>query len=259
MEHLWGYVLAAGLPGRGRGSRSVLRGAKSAALVHDATYVQPIQLEGPQTAILQVLESVSTYRRAGLGLVGEETKGRDAGGGLGSVAQEVMLHRQGEFPRGAVAPATLMWRPERRQSVDLVAVTPAAQNINLEAEGLSPADVSMGEAAEEAMLGDFIPLEGAPLKTTAQLQTGLEAESGRGQNAGQAFGGNESKETDPMEIDGRGSSVSNKRAEDDGTAEAAGQCLVWVHAVAFEEALGLLQGACAALVSLLAASIRFVA
>eukprot|EP00850_Spirogloea_muscicola_P025376 SM002887S10739 [mRNA] locus=s2887:120:1538:- [translate_table: standard] len=58
MASLWGRRLAAGVSGRGRGSRALLRQARSAALVHDASYYAALQLDGPQAAVLAALVGV---------------------------------------------------------------------------------------------------------------------------------------------------------------------------------------------------------
>lgn len=262
MEHLWGHILAAGLPGRGRGSRSILRAARSAALVHDATYVQPVQLEGPRTAVFEVLESVSTFRRAAAeknqAKPGNEARrGGNEGEEFGSVASEVMIHRQGEFPLGAIAPATLMWRPQRGQSSEPAASVADMEEDRAGEERRHDGDVSMDAAPDEDALGDYIPLEGAPWRE------GLTAERGHAvpsqipeiladRDSGLDLGTDQNKneEGTSMEIDGRAGFGGAGRAEEGTDGEAAAQCLVWVHAAAFDEALGVLQGACAKLVSL---------
>ncbi|PKU68437.1 ribonuclease P/MRP protein subunit POP1 [Dendrobium catenatum] len=48
MVKLWGFYLPLGLQGRGRGSRAILKRLKSGALIHDASYSHPVQLEGPE-------------------------------------------------------------------------------------------------------------------------------------------------------------------------------------------------------------------
>ncbi|KAF5205131.1 ribonucleases P/MRP protein subunit POP1-like [Thalictrum thalictroides] len=46
MSKLWGYYLPLGLPGRGKGSRALLKWYKHGALIHDASYNTAVQLEG---------------------------------------------------------------------------------------------------------------------------------------------------------------------------------------------------------------------
>ncbi|GAQ78751.1 hypothetical protein KFL_000180340 [Klebsormidium nitens] len=258
MEHLWGHVLAAGLPGRGRGSRSVLRAARFAALVHDATYVQPIQLEGPRTAVFEVLESVSSFRRAdaenGSAKPGNEPRrAGEEGGVLGSVAFEVMLHKQGDFPLGAIAPATLMWRPQRGQCSGPVANEADMEEDGAGDGGLRDGDVSMAAAPHEEALGDYIPLEGSTPTAEAgqavpsRTQDMSSEQRIAGLDSGLVVGRDRSgkRENDPMEEDEREGFGGAARADEGGNGEAAAQCLVWVHAAAFDEALGVLQGACA--------------
>lgn len=52
----WGYVLAEGLPGRGRGSRAALAELRGGALLHDASYWRPVQLAGALPALRTALE-----------------------------------------------------------------------------------------------------------------------------------------------------------------------------------------------------------
>ncbi|XP_020101918.1 uncharacterized protein LOC109719568 isoform X2 [Ananas comosus] len=58
MVKRWGFYLPLGLQGRGRGSRAVLKWLKNSALVHDASYCLPIQLEGPEDSIQAILRMV---------------------------------------------------------------------------------------------------------------------------------------------------------------------------------------------------------
>jgi hypothetical protein len=258
MEHLWGHVLASGLPGRGRGSRSILRGAHTAALVHDSTYLQAVQLEGPRSVIVQILESVSSYK--GSALRNGSGKGeRRATEESGAVACEVMLHREGEYPLGAIAPATLMWRPERAPSQG---ASVGKQGVEVDTgvgEGLALDDVSMRNAfggSDDGGLGDYIPLEGAshpegaltanaaqaaPIRTTGFRPDGrtIRPEAGGAMRDQPGKG----QSSDWTEEDGRGGLLGPDLVAQEG--EGAAQVLLWIHAAAFEEALGVLQGACA--------------
>ncbi|XP_064952534.1 ribonucleases P/MRP protein subunit POP1-like isoform X1 [Musa acuminata AAA Group] len=58
MVKRWGFYLPLGLHGRGRGSRAALKWFKYGALLHDASYCLPIQIEGPEDSILAVLRMV---------------------------------------------------------------------------------------------------------------------------------------------------------------------------------------------------------
>ncbi|KAL0921913.1 hypothetical protein M5K25_005859 [Dendrobium thyrsiflorum] len=58
MVKLWGFYLPLGLQGRGRGSRAILKRLKSGALIHDASYSHPVQLEGPEESILDIMRMV---------------------------------------------------------------------------------------------------------------------------------------------------------------------------------------------------------
>lgn len=260
MEHLWGHVLASGLPGRGRGSRSILRGACTAALVHDSTYLQAVQLEGPRAAIVQILESVSNYK--GSALRNGSGKGeRGVTEESGAVACEVMLHREGEHPLGAIAPATLMWRPERAPSQEASVRKQGVEVDTRFGEGLAPDDVSMRDVdlvagSDDGGLGDYIPLKGAPHPEEAVTAKAAQAAPVRttglgpdGWTIGPEVGGamrdqpGRGQSSDWTEEDGRGGSLGPDPVAQEG--EGAAQLLLWIHAAAFEEALGVLQGACA--------------
>ena len=54
----WGHCLAEGAPGRGRGSRSLLHSLHAGALLHDASYMCPLQLSGAPDAVSRVLDSL---------------------------------------------------------------------------------------------------------------------------------------------------------------------------------------------------------
>eukprot|EP00850_Spirogloea_muscicola_P020737 SM000225S07016 [mRNA] locus=s225:40861:44235:- [translate_table: standard] len=99
MASLWGHRLAAGVSGRGRGSRALLRQARSAALLHDASYYVALQLNGPQAAVLAALAAVVAEPQALAAATAE------AGG------HSCELHRWREAPRGALSPASAAWRP----------------------------------------------------------------------------------------------------------------------------------------------------
>lgn len=54
----FGHVLAEGLPGKGLGSRALLEKLKTKFIMHDASYLLPIQLTGTALALQQLLRSI---------------------------------------------------------------------------------------------------------------------------------------------------------------------------------------------------------
>jgi ribonuclease P/MRP protein subunit POP1 len=58
MVKTWGFYLPLGVQGRGRGSRAVFKWLQNGALVHDASYYLPIQLEGPQVSICMTVSAL---------------------------------------------------------------------------------------------------------------------------------------------------------------------------------------------------------
>ena len=61
----WGHCLAEGAPGRGRGSRGLLHSLHTGALLHDASYLCPLQLSGDPEALQHVLSSLWCAVEAG--------------------------------------------------------------------------------------------------------------------------------------------------------------------------------------------------
>ncbi|CAD6216564.1 unnamed protein product [Miscanthus lutarioriparius] len=58
MERRWGFILPVGAQGRARGSRCVLKRLKNGTTIHDAGYFIPIELDGPEDALLSILRMV---------------------------------------------------------------------------------------------------------------------------------------------------------------------------------------------------------
>ncbi|WVZ49698.1 hypothetical protein U9M48_001032 [Paspalum notatum var. saurae] len=58
MERRWGFVLPVAAQGRGRGLRSVLKKLKTGTIIHDASYLVPVELDGPEGSLLSVLGMV---------------------------------------------------------------------------------------------------------------------------------------------------------------------------------------------------------
>eukprot|EP01018_Ginkgo_biloba_P023790 Gb_02920 [translate_table: standard] len=107
MTKKWGYYLPLGLPGRGRGSRAVLKWSKSNALLHDASYYSAVQLEGPEDSILEALRMVLESSPSSVACTSQMSTAELDGVCYGTA----MLHKVGECPYGLIAPVTYLWRP----------------------------------------------------------------------------------------------------------------------------------------------------
>ncbi|KAJ7544939.1 hypothetical protein O6H91_09G099700 [Diphasiastrum complanatum] len=121
MNKMWGYWLAKGLPGRGRGSRALLKMANEGALVHDASYHNAIEMKGRMDALLETLELVLEPSPRML------TSSHDALKAPISCAcyDNAMIHQLGKVPYKPVAPVMVIWRPSsvQLQSHDLRPLT----------------------------------------------------------------------------------------------------------------------------------------
>ncbi|GMF64642.1 unnamed protein product [Phytophthora lilii] len=103
MTQQFGYVLAAR-----RADKSVsasLQALRSKATLHDASYYGVIELYGLPQVILEALQLVS------------DPNGSDFHGLrflAGAEEGASMLYHEGQFPHGAIAPVTFMWRPLKK-------------------------------------------------------------------------------------------------------------------------------------------------
>eukprot|EP00884_Botryococcus_braunii_P020903 jgi/Botrbrau1/7497/Bobra.0095s0033.1 len=102
MVQRWGTVLAGGAAGKGLGSRSLLHKLHSGLVLHDASYLCPFQLEGPQASLI-----------AGLGLLCEARSiARISAAAQGPMREvELLLHAPGRWPWEPITPALFMWEP----------------------------------------------------------------------------------------------------------------------------------------------------
>ncbi|CAM6043705.1 unnamed protein product [Sphagnum compactum] len=121
MTKIWGYWLPEGLPGRGRGSRAVMRWARDAALLQDASFYSPVELSGPSEALLDVLQLVLEPPPPAVNAMSDNAKAEYEGLQYG----KFMLHHMDRSPYAAIAPVTLLWRPvpkelQSEQSVGLI-------------------------------------------------------------------------------------------------------------------------------------------
>ncbi|CAM6099852.1 unnamed protein product [Calypogeia fissa] len=103
MMKTWGYSLPKGLPGRGRGSKAVFKWVKEAAVLHDASYIGVIELQGTQGAILKILCQILEPPPSGSRAKEEEMHGLLYG--------NAVLHNVGKAAFEAIAPVTILWRP----------------------------------------------------------------------------------------------------------------------------------------------------
>ncbi|XP_010506764.1 PREDICTED: ribonucleases P/MRP protein subunit POP1-like [Camelina sativa] len=105
MTKLWGFHLPLGLHGRGRGSRDVLKQSREGVLVHDASYLIAVQLEGPESSLLSILNmllepSPSSHSKEVFDSI---LTGRSY--------ENAMLYNVNPPVSQAIAPVIYMWRP----------------------------------------------------------------------------------------------------------------------------------------------------
>lgn len=111
MAKLWGYHLPLGLHGRGKGSRAILKKFKNGVLIHDASYYNVVQLEGPEAPLLSMLRTVLVTSAS-------IYSGDVASSVLSGVAYgSAVLHHAGAPVSEPIAPVTYMWRPSSQQSI----------------------------------------------------------------------------------------------------------------------------------------------
>ncbi|KAK7269596.1 hypothetical protein RIF29_22329 [Crotalaria pallida] len=113
MTKLWGFNLPLGLPGRGKGSRALLKRLKQGVLVHDASYYTAIQLEGPEDSLVSVLGMVLEPSPA------THPENHDGSVVSGTKYGTAMLYRIGAPVSQAIAPVTYMWHPISQQNMSI--------------------------------------------------------------------------------------------------------------------------------------------
>ncbi|XP_020573536.1 LOW QUALITY PROTEIN: ribonucleases P/MRP protein subunit POP1-like [Phalaenopsis equestris] len=111
MVKRWGFYLPLGLQGRGRGSKAVLKWLKSGALIHDASYTLPVQLEGPQESILDVMRMVLRPFPSG----SSEQMSKPVI--YGACYANSMLYDVRSLLLKFIAPVTYMWLPLKRGEI----------------------------------------------------------------------------------------------------------------------------------------------
>ncbi|KAL4086790.1 hypothetical protein PRIC1_013850 [Phytophthora ramorum] len=100
MTQQFGYVLASRRTDKS--ASAALQALRSTALLHDASYYGVIELFGLPQVILEALQLVSDPNGSdfhGLRFLAGAEEGRS------------MVYHEGQFPHGAIAPVTFMWRP----------------------------------------------------------------------------------------------------------------------------------------------------
>ncbi|KAF4363855.1 hypothetical protein F8388_000520 [Cannabis sativa] len=142
MTKLWGYYLPLGLHGSsnsqacgllpqglrfrvplsGRGSRALLKWFRNGALIHDASYYVPIQLEGPEGSLMSILNAVLVPSQPGYS--------GDVSTSIiyGAIYDNAMLHHIGAPVSKPIAPVTYMWRPCSLRNRDNTAAAADAVN-----------------------------------------------------------------------------------------------------------------------------------
>ncbi|KAI9346531.1 ribonucleases P/MRP protein subunit POP1-domain-containing protein [Obelidium mucronatum] len=98
MGQKWGFVL--GLHPNGKSTRASFRASQHAAIVHDASYYVCLEVKGSESSISTVMGLIVDPTCISVG-----AKRFLAGDRQGST----FIHKLGEFPNGAVAPASFFW------------------------------------------------------------------------------------------------------------------------------------------------------
>jgi ribonuclease P/MRP protein subunit POP1 len=107
MVDCWGYVLADRRCDTG--IRAAGRWTRTQCTLHDASYTCCIQLCGPGPHLLKILRSSLGSNSLSLSPAFDESSG------IGGREVEVMLHRPGMYPLGAISPVRIIWRPISHQ------------------------------------------------------------------------------------------------------------------------------------------------
>ncbi|XP_030481375.2 ribonucleases P/MRP protein subunit POP1 isoform X2 [Cannabis sativa] len=110
------------MEGSGRGSRALLKWFRNGALIHDASYYVPIQLEGPEGSLLSILKAVLVPSQPGYS--------GDVSTSIiyGAIYDNAMLHHIGAPVSKPIAPVTYMWRPCSLRNRDNTAAAADAVN-----------------------------------------------------------------------------------------------------------------------------------
>ncbi|GAB2218012.1 hypothetical protein Droror1_Dr00001227 [Drosera rotundifolia] len=112
MVKVWGFVLPLGLHGSGRGSRALLKWYRQGAVVHDASYHSPLQLDGPEDLLLSILSMVLTP--SPLTYTEDVLKQLLSGNSY----QRAILHHA-EDDNQTICPVTYMWRDYHQRPGDI--------------------------------------------------------------------------------------------------------------------------------------------
>ncbi|KAJ1276803.1 hypothetical protein BS78_05G243300 [Paspalum vaginatum] len=112
MERRWGFVLPVAAQGRGRGSRGVLKKLKNGTVIHDASYLVPVELDGPEDSLLSILGTV--LNPAPTDRTSDSKRLRDQV--LRGVCYEnAMLCGAGNPHSQIIGPVSYMWHPFLRE------------------------------------------------------------------------------------------------------------------------------------------------
>ena len=103
MMERWGFYLADGRCDTG--ARAACRWARTYCTIHDASYTTCIQLQGPQSKLLNALHSVLGSKTMPL------PTALQAKVVAGGIEVEGVLHWPGVYPLGALSPVRIIWRP----------------------------------------------------------------------------------------------------------------------------------------------------
>ncbi|EIW81399.1 POP1-domain-containing protein [Coniophora puteana RWD-64-598 SS2] len=98
MENMWGYRLA--VHPNEKSYRSSHRASVHGSIIHDASYYNLIQLEGPETPLLSILENCCDPQGPSL------KRGKS-----GSRTVDTHMYKHAAYPLDLIGPVTIIWKP----------------------------------------------------------------------------------------------------------------------------------------------------
>ncbi|KAJ3573212.1 hypothetical protein NP233_g2576 [Leucocoprinus birnbaumii] len=131
MENMWGYRLA--VQPTEKSFRPSHRASMHASILHDASYMATLEMKGPQSALVAILELICDLQGSGPGAVRWVT---------GSRVFDTHIYECGAYPFGLLGSATIMWRPINTQSGDQVLPQPGTSQKDKEIAVAAPKAVT---------------------------------------------------------------------------------------------------------------------
>ncbi|KAF9454729.1 POP1-domain-containing protein [Macrolepiota fuliginosa MF-IS2] len=100
MENMWGYRLA--VQPTEKSYRPSHRASIQGSILHDASYFATLEMKGPQSTLVSVLELICDTQGPGPGAIRWV---------VGSRVLNTHLYECGSYPFGPIGPVTIIWRP----------------------------------------------------------------------------------------------------------------------------------------------------